>query len=345
MFRLILATSALALTTACATTELDPIDPAAFVAATPIEDDTNYPVEIVETAVALPLPGQMMPIGARVTTNPDGSVTRTYTRTVSTPSVSPAEAIRQGRTSALIEPSVDGYVNAIQVYPYTEGALYRLYASPGQVSDVALQPGEELVSVSAGDTVRWVVGDTISGSGNTARAHVLVKPISSGIRTNLMIATDRRTYHLELESVEGGYMAALSWRYPSDELADLTARNERAVAREAGSIGNGLTLEGLNFDYRMSGDSPAWKPVRVFDDGRQVFIQMPENIMATDMPPLFVLGEDGDAELVNYRVRSNYYVVDRLFRAAELRLGERNQTVVRIARNERRSPLAAIFGG
>ena len=56
-------------------------------------------------------------------------------------------------------------MNAIQVYPYTEGALYRLYASPGQVSDIALQPGEELVSVSAGDTVRWVVGDTVSGSG------------------------------------------------------------------------------------------------------------------------------------------------------------------------------------
>ncbi|MEM9617935.1 MAG: P-type conjugative transfer protein TrbG [Pseudomonadota bacterium] len=328
MLRIILATSALALTTACATTELDPIDPAAFVAAMPLEDETEYPARIIETAVPLPLPGQMKAV-----------------ETVSSPRASPRQAIEEGRTSALIEPSVDSYVNAIQVYPYTEGALYRLYASPGQVSDVALQPGEELVSVSAGDTVRWVVGDTISGSGNTARAHVLVKPISSGIRTNLMIATDRRTYHLELESVEGGYMAALSWRYPADELAGLTARNERAVAREAGSIGSGLKLEGLNFDYRMSGDSPAWKPVRVFDDGRQVFIQMPDNIMATDLPPLFVLGEDGDAELVNYRVRSNYYVVDRLFRAAELRLGERNQTVVRISRHERRSPLAAIFGG
>ena len=344
MLRILTAASALALLSACATTDIEPIDASAFVAAKPVEDRTNYPVEIVETAVALPLPGQMMPIGARVTTNPDGSVTRTYTRTVSAPSDSPAEAIRQGRTSALIEPSVDGYVNAIQVYPYTEGALYRLYASPGQVSDIALQPGEELVSVSAGDTVRWVVGDTISGTGNTARAHVLVKPISSGIRTNLMIATDRRTYHLELESTDGGYMAALSWRYPADELAGLTARNERAIARDAGSIERGLTLEGLNFDYRLSGDSPDWKPVRVFDDGRQVFIQMPEDIATTHMPPLFVLGADGDAELVNYRVRGTYYVVDRLFRAAELRLGERNQTVVRISRNERRSPLAGLFG-
>ena len=344
MLRILLASSALALTTACATTRSEPLDPAAFVAATPVEDKADYPALIVETAVPLPLPGQMMPVGIRTTTNPDGSVTRTYSRTVSAPSVSPAEAIRQGRTSALIEPSVDGYVNAIQVYPYTEGALYRLYASPGQVSDIALQPGEELVSVSAGDTVRWVVGDTTSGSGTTVRAHVLVKPISTGIRTNLMIATNRRTYHLELESTAGGYMAALSWRYPAEELADLTARNERAIARQAGSVEKGLTLEGLNFDYRMSGDSPDWKPVRVFDDGRQVFIQMPEGIATTDMPPLFVLGEDGNAELVNYRVRGHYYVVDRLFRAAELRLGTSKQTVVRISRNERRPPLGGLFG-
>ncbi|MEH6408894.1 MAG: P-type conjugative transfer protein TrbG [Hyphomonas sp.] len=338
MIRLPLAMTALALTTACATTGLEPIDTAAFIEAHPLEEEVDLPVEIVETAVPLPLPGQMMPVS-------DSETRRTYTRTITRTSGSPAEAIEEGREHALVEPSVDGYVNAIQVYPYTEGALYRLYASPGQVSDIALQPGEALVSVSAGDTVRWVVGDTISGSGPTARAHVLVKPISAGIRTNLMIATDRRTYHLELESMDGGYMAALSWRYPADELAGLTVRNDRAIARESGSIERGLTLEGLNFDYRLTGDSPDWKPVRVFDDGRQVYIQMPASIATTDMPPLFVLGEDGDAELVNYRVRGNYYIVDRLFRAAELRLGEKSQTVVRIARTERRTGLAALFGG
>ena len=338
MNRLLITASALVLLSACATTELEPIDPGAFMAATPVGNETDRPALIVETAVPLPLPGQMMPVAETSTRRPDPG-------TVADSSTSPTDTITQGRTSALIEPSVDGYVNAIQVYPYTEGALYRLYASPGQVSDIALQPGEVLVSVSAGDTVRWVVGDTVSGSGPTARAHVLVKPINTGIRTNLMIATDRRTYHLELESQEDGYMAALSWRYPADELAGLTARNDRAIAREAASITSGLTLEGLNFDYRLTGDSPDWKPVRVFDDGRQVFIQMPGDIATTDMPPLFVLGPTREAELVNYRVRGNYYVVDRLFRAAELRLGTKNQTIVRIRRNDQRSPLAAMFGG
>mgnify|MGYP001800469157 FL=1 len=331
MTRLIFSASALALLSACATTtELAPFEPADFVAATPIvEAEVVRPVEIVETSVPLPLPGQMK----KITSNNDA------------PQVSPRQAIYEGRKSALIEPSVDGYVNAIQVYPYTEGALYRLYASPGQVSDIALQSGETLVSVSAGDTVRWVVGDTVSGTGPNARAHVLVKPINADIRTNLMIATDRRTYHLELESVPSGYMAALSWRYPSDELAELTSRNRQAISTKASVIDRGLSLDGLNFNYRLSGDRPTWKPVRVFDDGRQVYIQMPDNIETTDLPPLFVLGSDGDAELVNYRLRGKYYIVDRLFEAAELRLGTKSQTVVRISKGAERSGFAALFGG
>ena len=50
-----------------------------------------------------------------------------------------------------------------------------------------------------------------------------------------------------------------------------------------------------------------------------------------EAPPLFVIGEDGEAQLVNYRVAGRYYVVDRLFGAAELRLGGKKQQIVRIS--------------
>ncbi len=293
-----------------------------------VVEEADLPVEIVETVRPLPLPGQMkeMPVPS-----------------VAPSKLTPADAIRQGSREARIEPSLDGYMNAVQVYPYTEGALYRLYCAPGQVSDIALQPGEELISVSAGDTVRWVVGDTTSGGPAGTRAHVLVKPISSGLSTNLMIATDRRTYHLELESTSGSYMAALSWRYPQDELESLRARNGRAKSQADRTIARGLTLADLNFDYRIDGDRPDWRPVRVFDDGRHVFIQMPQNIAATDAPPLFIVGNNGDVQLVNYRVRGRYYIVDRLFAKAELRHGEKNQDVVRIVKNGGRR--AGLIGG
>ena len=340
MIRLLLTSSALTLIAACATpaAQIMPDETRPFIAASQAEEIIERPVEIVSVAEALPLPGQLKPVSGAL-------AGQTEKDQEPAPPIAPEAAIEQGRKSALIEPSVDGYVNAIQIYPFTEGALYRLYASPGQVSDIALQSGEQLVSVSAGDTVRWVVGDTVSGAGPTARAHVLVKPISAGIHTNLMIATDRRVYHLELESTGDGYMAALSWRYPQDDLMDRIARNERARSREDNTVGTGVTLEGMDFNYALSGDRPDWAPLRVFDDGRQVFIQMPDDIATHDLPPLFVLGERGKAELVNYRVKSNYYIVDRLFRAAELRLGEKKQTVVRITKTGKRSGFAALFGG
>jgi len=329
--RQLLALPALVLAAACAGLPAGPPRPIAGAAAPygyteAVLSDAAPPraVEIVETPVPLPLPGQLKPL-------PDLSAPP---GAASPKPVSPVEAITEGASAARIEPTANAYVNAVQVYPYTEGALYQLYASPGQVTDIALQPGEELVSVSAGDTVRWVVGDTLSGSGASARVHVLVKPVAAGLATNLMIATDRRTYHLELTSLEKTYMAALSWRYPADSLASLASTNARGLEREAAAAAPEVRLEDLNFNYRIDGDRPDWRPVRVFDDGRQVFIQMPAGLAATDAPPLFVLGAGGRAELVNYRVRGSYYIVDHLFTAAELRLGQRPQTVVRIRRGK-----------
>lgn len=251
-------------------------------------------------------------------------------------SAQPTGAVAAANKAALREPSRAGYIDAVQVYPYAEGALYRLYAAPGRVTDIALQPGEAVMSVAAGDTARWTVGDTASGSGAEKRTHILVKPFSAGLRTNLIITTDRRVYHIELESRASGAMAALQWRYPDDELIAL--QRGEAAAAAARPIASGLAVERLNFHYAISGDKPAWRPLRVFDDGRQTFIEFAPSIAAGEAPPLFVIGDEGEAQLVNYRVAGRYYVVDRLFGAAELRLGGKQQQVVRIAsaRPERR---------
>lgn len=250
-------------------------------------------------------------------------------------SAQPSGAVAAANKAALRELSRAGYIDAVQVYPYAEGALYRLFAAPGRVTDIALQPGEAVTSVAAGDTLRWTVGDTVSGNGEKKRTHILVKPFSAGLRTNLIITTDRRVYHLELESRASGAMAALQWRYPDDELIALQ-RNEAAAAVRP--IASGLAVERLNFHYAISGDKPAWRPLRAFDDGRQTFIEFAPSIAVGEAPPLFVIGDEGEAQLVNYRVAGRYYVVDRLFGAAELRLGGKKQQVVRIssARPQRR---------
>lgn len=227
----------------------------------------------------------------------------------------------------LLETAQDGLIGAAQVQPWSDGGVYRLYTAPEQVSDIALQAGERLISVAAGDTARWVIGDTTSGAGTDKRTHILVKPSAAGLRTNLVIATDRRVYHVELESRLEAPIASISWTYAEDALLAL-----RPAAEQAEATALGVAVEALNFNYRIEGHRPQWRPLRAFDDGRQVYIQFPTTIGEGEAPPLFLTGEGGRTELVNYRQRGHYYIVDRLFDAAELRLGERRQQIVRIVR-------------
>ena len=288
-----------------------------------LQPEPPKPVKVVEIPKPLPLPGQLKPVRAkRLGPEPKN----------------PIDRVRKANKAARVQPTRNGYLNAVQVYPYSIGALYQVYAAPGHVTDIALQEGEQLVGpgpVAAGDTVRWIIGDTISGAGKTKRVHIAVKPTRPDIVTNLVINTDRRTYNLELRSTEKTYMASVSWQYPQDQLVALRGQNARAEA--AAPIDSGLDIGRLNFRYKIEGDDPPWRPLRAFDDSNKVFIEFPRGIHQGEMPPLFVLGPEGGTQLVNYRVRQNYYIVDRLFAAAELRLGGEHQQKVRIVRTDGRS--------
>jgi type IV secretion system protein TrbG len=168
------------------------------------EPEPKPSVRYVEVPRPLPLPGQLKPV-ADASAKPKDEVP-------------PKARVATAHAAARMEPVRDGYINAIQVYPFTVGALYQVYAAVSQVTDIALEAGEKLVAVSAGDTVRWVVGDTTSGEGATAQVHILVKPIGADLESNLVITTDRRTYHLELHSTDKTYMASVSWTYPASQL-------------------------------------------------------------------------------------------------------------------------------
>ena len=278
------------------------------------------PVEVVSVPEPLALPGQLMPLSgtgdAKLAQEPADEKVR----------------VSRANAEARIAPTREGYVNAIQVWPFTDGALYQVYAAVGRVTVVALQPGEELVTVAAGDTVRWIVGDTSSGSGADLRVNVMVKPIRSGLKTNLVITTSRRTYLLELTATEKTWMASVSWEYPKDKM--LALQRQAQAAGAAAPVDSGLSLEKIRFRYAVSGSNPPWKPLRAFDDGEKVYIQFPPGIAHGELPPLFVIGAQGDGQLVNYRFRAPYYIVDRLFGAAELRLGGNKGDVVRIERTD-----------
>ncbi|UPT64909.1 MAG: TrbG/VirB9 family P-type conjugative transfer protein [Hyphomonadaceae bacterium JAD_PAG50586_4] len=236
----------------------------------------------------------------------------------------PLELLASANDASRQRPSREGFQAARHVYNFEPGAIYELYTNPNYVSTILLEPGESLTNIAAGDTARWIVSQADAEAQGEGRTIVLVKPQEAGLRTNVVLITDRRTYLIEAISQAGAaYSAQVAWSYPQTEHAPNTA----------------TPLDALNFNYRIRttrGPAPQWAPVRVFDDGRRTWIEFASAVEAGDLPPLFVISGEG-AELVNYRViaapNGPRYMVDRILDVGELRLGTRAPIIVRIERN------------
>jgi P-type conjugative transfer protein TrbG len=251
-----------------------------------------------------------------------------------------AGAVRAANAQARSFPTSDAYINSTLYYDYEAGRLYELQTSPHFLTAIMLRPGEKLVAKAAGDTVRWVLGETAEGAGANTQVVVLLKPIRGGLKTNIVLTTDQRTYLIEAASREGGtYTSAVSWNYPQEQMQAMAAAQAAEAAKAQIVVAPALVIDQLHFGYKVEpvhGKPPRWQPLRVFDDGTKTYIQFPINMAATEAPPLFLIGPGDKAELVNYRYLNGYYIVDRLVDVAELRIGEKPQSIVRITRTKDR---------
>ena len=235
----------------------------------------------------------------------------------------------------------DAFVGGVQVFAYAPGRVYEVWTAPLRVTTLTLAPGEAILSKAAGDTVRWQIGETASGQGTAQRAHVMIKPLERGLETNLVLATSRRVYLLQLRSGRPeAFNAAVTWDLgallpASDDRNEAAGRASVVGVPSAGSSPSGQA--GLAADFRIvpRGRRPAWTPTSVMTDGTRTYLTFPAGVTAQAAPVLLVHGPGGAPEVVNYRQQGRLWVVDRAFDVAELRLGVRRPQVVRILRDPR----------
>lgn len=210
---------------------------------------------------------------------------------------------------------------------YTFGAgLPTVVCAPLRVCVIELEPGEKLVGEPhIGDSIRWLISPASSGRAEFATSMIVIKPKQSGLDTNLLVTTDRRAYYLRLISKSDDYLARVAFAYPEEEaikwkLHFAEQEQRRKEELEATQIAPVESLEKLYFDYRIEGGDENMRPIRVVDDGKKTFIQMTPNAAHRELPVLVVVGLSGP-EMVNYRVKGDMYIVDRLFERGALILG------------------------
>jgi type IV secretion system protein VirB9 len=197
-----------------------------------------------------------------------------------------------------------------------------------QISDIELEAGELVNEILVGDTTRWLVESGSSGGGTT---HIFVKPLEAGLETSLVVTTNKRVYHLKLVSQEQDFTPHVGFLY-QEQSKIVVAQDRREQKWATGEInGRTVDLSSLDFQYQVSGKA-SWKPIQVYNDGRQTFIRLPESAAKTEAPVLLAM-KGRQEQLVNYRVHNNTFVVDGLFERLCLVSGVgRNQARVDIIR-------------
>lgn len=208
--------------------------------------------------------------------------------------------------------AVNAQGDSTMVFSYSPSQLYKIYCKLNYLTDIALKPGEPITFVGGGDTGQWMLDtSTIDGV-----AHLYLKPIAKGARTNLIVNTTHHSYQILCEEGDW-YNPMIKWAYGSEAIMESVAQQKMNAQIYTSTVAN---TEDLNFNYRISGKA-SWKPERVFDDGSKTIIQFKKGVKK--MPVLFAK-EKGHKEvsLVNYQTRNNCIIVARTFDEAELREGK-----------------------
>jgi len=220
--------------------------------------------------------------------------------------------------------------------------LPTVVCAPLQVCDLALQPSEVVNNVNVGDKVRWNVSPALSGSPEGQITHLIVKPTDAGLVSSMTIETNRRTYAIKLVSTRHEWMPLVAFNYLDDTERQWGSYRQNAAwgAAAAATLSASENTANLDFGFRISGDEPSWRPVRVYTDGAKTYIQFPRTMAFGTAPTLVGLNNDGgwftkpSEQMINYRIAGDRYIVDRVIDRAELVSGVGSgQTRVVIRRN------------
>lgn len=229
-----------------------------------------------------------------------------------------------GAWNATVNPVALGSDGRV-VFTYGSG-MPVVVCAPLRVCVIELERGEHVVSPPyIGDSVRWDVSMESSGNDSQEMPLIILKPRDISLDTSLFVATDRRTYYIRLMSKPGSYTPMVAFEYPEENEAKMRTIVRQEQARKLAEVSAvSKPIESIFYSYEIKGHG-AFKPIRVMDDGTKTYIQMPPENVHRELPTLVIQGPSGK-ELVNFRVRDNYYIVDRLFDRAELLLGSGKHT-------------------
>lgn len=216
----------------------------------------------------------------------------------------------QGSDVSYTQDAINSQGNSTMVFSYSPNQIYKIYCRMGFITDLAFKKGETINYVGGGDTAGW----SISKTSVDGVEHLLVKPVVETGTTNFFIATDKHTYQLIVNS-SSWYNPMVKWVYGQEAITENLIekkKNERVVTGTI-SVSN---VTDMDFNYEASGNGN--KPELIFSDGEKTYLKF-KNIRNKQVPIFVRAKNHKEMSLVNYTVKDNYYIIDKVFDVAQIR--------------------------
>ena len=212
--------------------------------------------------------------------------------------------------SALQQPRAIATDSRIRTVRFSENEVYPFIGHYGFQSSIEFATDEKIQTVSIGDSIAWLVNP----SGN----RLFLKPIEQNALTNMTVITDKRSYLFELHAEETknvrdkDLVFTLRFIYPQNEMNDFGVSQFEDIPEID------KHPERYNLSYSVRG-SNLIEPLRIFDDGEFTYFEFRDK--NADIPAFFRVNSDMKEELINFRKRGNYIVVERVSSRFTLRRG------------------------
>jgi type IV secretion system protein VirB9 len=241
------------------------------------------------------------------------------------------QVVQRSMQEAIVTPH--NFIGGTQFYDYNEYKQYPVVCKVLSLSVIQLENGEVPIGVPyLSDTLRWeITGDVWKTTDGLSVQLIMIKPLESGLTTNMILVTNQRIYQFVLNSTRDSYMPMVKFRYPNSQKKFITAETlqreteQREREREEQE-------QYLSYNYKIVSGwalsgwfKPVWQPLEAWDDGHKTYIRLPRGVLQNEYPTVF----EKSRYIINYRVSENVMMLDKLVSEVTLRLNGKRVKVIK----------------
>lgn len=230
----------------------------------------------------------------------------------------------QAHQPGYVAPTSENLIGSNVVFDFNENMQYQVRTKIGYLTDIMLRSGETVQGVVAGDTERWKI--TVATVNNVA--HVYIKPLEKNIETNLIVNTNNRSYRFIVSSGDV-FDDVVSFKNVPASRAEIHAHEARAEKKKETTVAPNIRRANQNYEYRkIKNISSRNLPTVVFDDGLKTYISIPAD-NRQELPVVYNSTNKKKMNLVNYRIKDGYMIVDSIMAEITLTFGEDSYALLR----------------